>query len=658
MNGSLNKFIFANNRILHIFVMNKDFQSINLAVSSFIRNIEEMICPCCLTDKEKEADIIIKIKPLKYIEEYRYEITHNRIIFEGNDDLGVIFGLYDFLETKLGVPPFYLIEGLSLIKYDSFSLDTGVFSSHPTSRFRGWFINDEDLIGSFKSIHKRDVPDYPFYHDVINPQVMDMIAETALRNKMNLIIPSTLINIMAPAERELVSICSNRGLYVSQHHIEPLGVSKYGFKQFAKENNLNDEYSYLTNKETFFKCYEAYVKEWSQFPRVIFQIGLRGEGDRPFWNKETKQSTDVERGKIISSAINNQVNLIRKYYPYEINMTSTLWMEGADLLKKGVLDIPKNIIIVFADVGMSQLFGDDFFEVKRDPLIKYGIYYHAAYCHTGPHLAEGVIPKKMEYSYKLAKEKDSLHYSIINACNVKELTFSLFLNAKLAWDNNLTANRIIDDYVSLFTQSKKGKLIFIKAIRSYFNSFKDIGETYYKDFCAKYNFSYHDYGKLPFPIVSYNDGIFKSYIYNFYYEQRENIRKPSNRIVCTKGKIQIEKALNIFNDVTRFIPKEYKKGFKSHWVFESLYFLSLFKSSIYFLDACEEGKNNNFTKCKNLYQLSSNELNSILKNRKKYFIGEFSSWYDGDHKIDIEFLIRRILEDYHRILEIKNIKLF
>lgn len=652
LNNMLHEFKITSDSILKIYINDFSFESINLAIQSFRSNFEDIICKTEIVENINDANVIIELKKLTHDEEFAYKVTPEKLLFFGNDDLGVIFGLYTFLENELGVPPFYLIEGENLIKKNTINLTCKKVTSFPSSRFRGWFINDEDLLGSFKSISKRDIPDYPFYHDVINPEMMELIAETALRYRMNLIIPSTLINIMSEPERKLVEICSKRGLYVSQHHIEPLGVSKYGFKSFAKANGLNEDFSYLDNQKSMDLCYEAYVKEWSKFPRIIFQLGLRGAGDRPFWNNEKKVTTPEERGKIISTVINKQLDIVKKYYPGKIFATSTLWMEGADLLRRDLLNLSSEIVIVFADVGMSQLFGDDFFEVKRKPEFNYGVYYHAAYHHTGPHLAEGVIPEKMDYCYKLAQEKRSLYYSIINSCNVKELTFSLFLNSKLSWDSTIELDQIYQDYLSLFTD-KIGQEKLYQGIKSYYDSLLEIGDDYYKYFCDKFNFSYHKYDNLPFPVVSMNDGLFKAIIYCFYYEQREKLRRPILREICSLGKKKMIKANGEFNDCLKYIPEEYRDGFKSHWIYQSLFFIHVFTSGEYFYDACQEASVKNFDLSKKLYELSSQELEKILKDRDFYFSGKYKNWLDNDHKIDIPFLVKRILEDYNRALEQK-----
>jgi hypothetical protein len=251
----------------------------------------------------------------------------------------------------------------------------------------------------------------------------------------------------------------------------------------------------------------VYVKKWSEYPRVIWQLGLRGAGDIPVWKSDSSVGESLkERGELLSSAIKTQYDIVKKYYKGEIYSTSTVWMEGAKLLQSGHLTLPENTVSVFADIGMSQMFGDDFFNVPREENRNYGIYYHSQYWHTGPHLADAVLPQKIDYCYNLAREYQSDYYAILNASNVREFTFSININAKLSWyGKEKSLEQIIDEYCDLYVLSLKNELK--EGISYYYNALGDIGEEKYVEFCEKYDFNYHKYGKLPFPVCSLNDSI-------------------------------------------------------------------------------------------------------------------------------------------------------
>ena len=304
-------FIFDKNKTIKIYVNQNEPTSLLLAVDSLKQDLEAIFGDVIIIDDQMKADILVASdSSFRYNEESFYCIMSSRIYITGKDDLGAIFAIYSFLENELNVPPFYKIEGLKLRKRDSLELVDKTVNTHPHTRWRGWFVNDEDLLTGYKNLGTRDI-DYNFYTKVIHPDMMDLIAETALRYRMNLIIPSTLVDICSPYEEKLIEVCSRRGLYISQHHIEPMGVSKFGFANYVKANNLKEGFSFVSNEETLTKCWEYYASKWSKYPRVIWQLGLRGGTDRPVWVTESNIPESSEaRGELISRAIKKQYDIM------------------------------------------------------------------------------------------------------------------------------------------------------------------------------------------------------------------------------------------------------------------------------------------------------------------------------------------------------------
>ena len=91
----------------------------------------------------------------------------------------------------------------------------------------------------------RDYSQYKYYHFVVNHGAMEAVAEALVRSRYNLIIPASFLNATRPAEEGLAAICAARGVFVSMHHIEPMGVSGYTFKDYWKQRGSDLEYSYF-----------------------------------------------------------------------------------------------------------------------------------------------------------------------------------------------------------------------------------------------------------------------------------------------------------------------------------------------------------------------------------------------------------------------------
>lgn len=627
--------------------------SSKIALSSFCKDLSVLFSLTKITKNEENATFIINIENFGKIEGYKINITNSKIFITGNDDLGLIFGLYTFLENYLNVPPFYKMEHIKLNKINSIKIPCGELLESPATRFRGWFINDEDLLSGFKVKGKRRI-DYQFYNDVISPKMMKVICETALRHKMNLIIPSTFVDVMEEHEYNLVKICSDMGLYISQHHIEPLGVSKFGFANYIKDHELgSDEYSFISNKLNFSKVWEAYAKKWSDFPRVIWQLGLRSGLDRPVWDsdKNVGNSSD-ERGKLISDAIEEEYNIIKTHYKHEVLTSSTLWMEGAELLKNGNLNLPNDTIIVLSDVGISSLFGDDFFNIKRDSNKKYGFYYHAGFFHMGAHLADGVVPEKMKYCYELARESENDYYSILNVANIKDLLFSIFIHSKLAFSNSVNLDEIYAKYTGFFTKNNQESLINL--IKNYYENLGDIGEQNYKKFCEKFNFSYHKYTDLKFPVVNFNDGIFRSLQISYNFEDREKLRTVQFRQMCENCYEKMNKIHEEFKLLIPHIDINFKECFCQHWVYQSDYLRLCYSALIHLDDGCNDIISEDYEKAFVDYDLAKRDIKNILLSRKKYFKGYFKDWFKNDRKISVANLINNLDKERDRAIILKK----
>ncbi|NJK83297.1 MAG: hypothetical protein HC912_05245 [Saprospiraceae bacterium] len=274
------------------------------------------------------------------------------LLIAGSNPRGTMFGIYHFLEHQLGVDPLYFWTDSELQKREKIDLSKlNITSSVPDFKFRGWFINDEDLLTEWKEGGGKRTIDYPYYGQVVAPEVIERVAEAAVRLRYNLIIPASFVDIRNPAEAYLVEASSKRGLYVSMHHVEPVGVSAFGYQNYWKEKGESPLFSFYSEPEKLEQTWRDYIQRWSKYSDVVWQIGLRGIADRPMWMADAGvPQSDAERGKIISDAMQLQKQLIQEITgnPNPL-MTTTLWAEGAAFHQSGDLTIPDNVMVIFAD---------------------------------------------------------------------------------------------------------------------------------------------------------------------------------------------------------------------------------------------------------------------------------------------------------------------
>jgi glycosyl hydrolase family 115 (putative glucuronidase)/glycosyl hydrolase family 20 len=372
----------------------------------------------------EEAQIVIfQDDTIRQPEGYRIDVGKDAVRIAGADELGVIYAIYRFSRDFLGVDPYWYFKDLEPEPRKAVVVPLGVIQSKPpTVRYRGWFVNDEDLFTEWKSGGGERFIDYPFYRQVSHIDVIDRVFEALLRAGGNLVIPASFVDVMNEPEARLIQRAVERGLYVTQHHIEPLGVSHYGFENYWKAKGQDYAFAYGSNPDQVRQVWRAFAQRWHDLAgdKVVWQLGLRGKADRAIWLSD-KSVSQSQAGTFISQAIAEQWQIVRSVDPRPTPpATTTLWLEGSHLMSKGVLSFPDGITIVFADEGSTQTMQDDFRNTPRNPNRRYGVYYHIGFWGTGPHLLQGSRPDRIRREFDKVLAKGDTEYAIINVCNVRE----------------------------------------------------------------------------------------------------------------------------------------------------------------------------------------------------------------------------------------------
>jgi len=371
-------------------------------------------------------------------EAYRVETVGSRLLVAGSDERGTMFGLYAFIEKYLGVDPLAYWASRPPQPQATLSWErVRISADEPTFRYRGWFINDEDLLTEFRLDGGERRIDYPYYHRVISPSVSARVFEAALRLQMNLIIPSSFVDLRNPAEARLVEDAVRRGLFVTMHHVEPLGVSAFGFGNFWKDRGQNVPFAITQQPDKFREIWLDYAQRWAKFgPQVIWQLGLRGIADRPVWLADPNvPKSDAGRGKLISDAMAAQWEIVRSVdRRAQPPATTTLWMEGAGLHAAGHLTFPEGVAVIFSDNSPGWELQDDFYNVQREPDRAYGIYYHHQLWGSGPHLVQGVSAWRTHKIFREAVRRGSTHYAMLNVSNIREFVLGLDASARMLRD--------------------------------------------------------------------------------------------------------------------------------------------------------------------------------------------------------------------------------
>ena len=353
------------------------------------------------------------------------------------DTLGVVYGLFEISRQFLGVQPFWFWNDQKFEKQKQVEVPEGFYyESKPARvRFRGWFVNDETLLSHWKVERRSDGP-------------FAMAFETLLRLGGNMVIPGTGNN--GHLYRQLAS---DMGLIITHHHAEPLGAEM--FVQAYPE--LEPKFSVYPEK--FRGLWERAIEDQKD-NATVWNIGFRGQGDRPFWEDDPQYDTPEKRGALISSLIREQYDLVKQKKPDAICCTN-LYGETMELYQQGCLNLPDDVIKIWADNGFGKMVSRR--QENSNPRVPalppegdhsaHGLYYHASFydLQAASHIT--MLPNSaafVEQELKQALERGVDDYWLINCSNVKPHAYLLDYIAKLWQDGEADAEQHCLEYAKTY----------------------------------------------------------------------------------------------------------------------------------------------------------------------------------------------------------------
>ena len=278
----------------------------------------------------------------------------------------------------------------------------------PTFKYRGWFINDEDLLGGF-------APD-PLRENVFSLEMYDRICETLLRLRGNMIVPGTFA---FPDER-CQELAARRGLVLNMHHILVVGLNTYRWPKDVP-------FSYGKHPELMERYWQTCIDAF-QGREVVWTVGYRGKHDRPFWIDEPELKTPEARGAVITRAIAKQVEMIRKVDPKAM-IIANLWSEGAEMMRAGHLKLPAGVVAVWPDDGTGII--RDNGAVKAGQ----GTYYHTAMLNSAANqLSEMVNPGRIYGELGRFARAGATNFFLVNVSDVRPVPMSTDCAMRFAWN--------------------------------------------------------------------------------------------------------------------------------------------------------------------------------------------------------------------------------
>ncbi len=361
--------------------------------------------------------------------------SREAVVLTGSDMRGVIYAIYDFSQRFLGIDPLYWWTDHAPQHRKQIEVpDNLKNTSAPTYRYRGWFINDEDLLTGWT----------PGIRDGtgISLETWDHVFEALLRLKGNMVVPGTWIFPYEPQ----IKAAADRGLVITQHHVNVLGLDTYRWPK-------DKPYSFSSNPELLEAAMKRSLSQYPQGAEIISSVGYRGQNDYPFWQIDKQApSTDEGRAKVIRSAIDKEIEIVKQARSNpEIVMNA--WREAAQFIHEGFLKVPEGVTLVWPDNGHGLI------EDKGAISAGQGVYYHTAmYDYFSNHFTEMLPLERIQRELGRAVKAGATQFLLVNTANIRPVVMTTRAVMELAWNAEpWEAQGAPDTYLQKWSEEEFGK---------------------------------------------------------------------------------------------------------------------------------------------------------------------------------------------------------
>jgi hypothetical protein len=343
--------------------------------------------------------------------------TPKELVLSGADMRGTIYAIYEFSQKFLGVDPMYYWTDHQPAPRTRIELPADLHRTFPAPvfRYRGFFLNDEDLLTGWAPGEKKD-------HTGISLAVWNKVFETILRLKGNMVVPGTWI---FPGDPQ-IKAAGERGLIVTQHHAIPLGLNVARWPSDVP-------YNFSTHPEILERAWKDAVAEYPPNLEILWDVGLRGLSDVSYDSMDPSvRNNDKALGELISKAIREQMSIVRAAHP-DAKFVTDLWQEGARLEHEGYLKIPPEVMTVWADSGYGYP-GD-----KGQVAAGQGVYYHVAMMNNRSNQLTEMVPvERIASQLGRYKKAGATAYFLVNTSDIRPVTLTTRAVMDYVWQGHLS----------------------------------------------------------------------------------------------------------------------------------------------------------------------------------------------------------------------------
>jgi len=381
--------------------------------------------------------------------------SKHTVVLCGADMRGTIYAIYQFAQEHLGIDPMYYWTDHLPQQRTQIALPSSLAETFPAPvfKYRGFFINDEDLLTGWAPGDKDKTG--------ISLEAWNKVYETILRLKGNMVVPGTWIFPDDPQ----IALAGKRGLILTQHHAIPLGLNVARWPKDVP-------YNYSTHPEILERAWKDAVATYSPTQEILWDVGLRGLSDVSYASMDPSvQNNDKALGALISKAIAEQIGIVRAVRP-DAKFVTDLWQEGARLVQQGDLTIPPDVTTVWADTGYGDL--QDGGKVAAGE----GAYYHTAMMNNRANQLTEMVPiERIVAEMGRYQKAGATAYFLLNTSDIRPVPMGSNAVMEIAWKGVPQGGA--DEYYREWTGEEfgaKASSALVQVYKDYFDAPAHIGQ--------------------------------------------------------------------------------------------------------------------------------------------------------------------------------------
>ncbi|WP_418275417.1 glycosyl hydrolase 115 family protein [Isoptericola jiangsuensis] len=374
-------------------------------------------------------------------EGYVLQEAEGRLWIVGADVRGAIFGVYDLCE-QAGVSPWSWWADVPVRRRPHVTVRPGTsVADHPSVRFRGIFLNDEEELDAWA---RRHTPD-----DTIGPHTYERVCELLLRLKGNYLWPAMHVNAFNadPANGRLAH---DMGVVIGTSHCDMLLRSNQHewAPWLAERGGPHLEYDYSipgANRDALHDYWRDSIIQ-NRDHEVTWTLGMRGIHDSGFHTSAideddtlTAEQKHRARVDLLGRVIADQRGLLADELGAErarrAPQVFVPYKEVLPLYADG-LDLPEDITLVWSDdsYGHVRRFPDEQ-ELRRPG--GHGLYYHSSYWSPPSRSylwVSSTPPAQMRNELRKAWDRGIRTLWVDNVGPLKPLEQDVEMFLRLAWE--------------------------------------------------------------------------------------------------------------------------------------------------------------------------------------------------------------------------------